>query len=690
MLIFCFYLLIFAAIENCYHLSRMSVKFYKSSLSSAILLSLSTTALAEAPSDKEMETIVVSGTKTPKLLSNSPVAVDVIEGETIKLLTKGSLEDALDFIPGVLVERSPKSGYNIQMQGFDSKHVLVLLNSKPVITPTGSAVDLAQISAHNIVQIEVIKGASSVMYGSNAMGGVINIITAQDEDALNVTYEVGSYLDNANEYDDSRKLSHLVKVDGATTIGDWTHRFNLQLIREAGFDLEPKTINQDEGEVDRSFVNLGTATNFSDVNFDIEYQYLKEEKEEITGLIPGLNLPTYYTSDVDQHKLDALFHNIADNWKLSGRYSNHNEISGSATKREADIELAEIEGMKVFEFGNSTPKTNSESGAELVIGGVANYESMEQVNLVSGTQEIEPGSDRQNFSFFSQYNWIEKDYQVLAGVRAQDDSDFGFESAFRLSGLLNLNVGSDLIQIRMGAGQGYRVPDLKERFYFFDHSALGYIIIGNQDLSQETSESVSLSLDYTTSLFDNRANFSFSAASHFSDIDNLITTVINPEITEYNGLTLTSGAFEYVNVANAKIRGFDLSSELTFSQWQVQMNYAYVDTEDQDGDRLTGKPRHQLKLNLGYDFNEYDINTLLYLVYQAGEAVPDGYTGDISNEYATVNFKLNQSISNNLSWYMSLNNIFDEHQSPNANSQGLFDPRPALSRELRIGATYHF
>ncbi len=669
---------------------KFVVKFSKSLLTTAVLLSTSAIVLADDAGNKDMETIVVSGTKTPKLLSNSPVSVEVIEGETIKLLTKGSLEDALDFIPGVLVDRSEKNGYNIQMQGFDSKHVLVLLNSRPLVTPTGSAADLAQISAHNIVQIEVIKGAASVMYGSSAMGGVINIITAQEDDALNLTYEVGSYLDNANEYEGTRDLSHLFKVDGATTVGDWTHRFNVQFIREAGFDLDSDTEKQDEGEVDRTFVNLGTSTQFGDINFDAEYQYLGEEKNEITGIIPGLGLPTYYQSDVDQHKLDTAFHNQVDNWKISSRYSIHNEVSGSATERDAEIELAEIEGTKVFEFGNITPQNASESGGELVIGGVANYESMEQVNLDSGTQELPPGSDRQNFSFFSQYNWIKQDYQVLAGLRMQEDSDFGFESALRLSGMLNLGDESDLLQLRMGIGEGYRVPDLKERFYFFDHSALGYIIIGNDELVQEKSKSVNFSLDYKTDLFNGDANYSFTFAGHFSDIDNLITTVINPEITEYNGRTLTSGAFEYVNVDEAEIRGFDISSELAFSQWLLQMNYAYVDTEDQDGQRLTGKPRHQVKLNLGYDFDSYDINTLLYLVYQAGEATPDGYVGSISNEYTTVNFKLNHALSQNLSWYMSLNNIFDEHQSPTANSQGLFDPRPALSRELRIGATYHF
>ena len=124
------------------------------------LLCTSLISFAEAveqPDDNHLEHIVVSGTRTPKLLSNSPVSIQVIDQETIQLLTQGTLANALNFIPGVVVTRNVKGGYNIQMQGFDGNHVLVLVNSQPLISPAGSAADLDQINANDIEQIEVLK-----------------------------------------------------------------------------------------------------------------------------------------------------------------------------------------------------------------------------------------------------------------------------------------------------------------------------------------------------------------------------------------------------------------------------------------------------------------------------------------------------------------------------------------------------
>jgi outer membrane receptor for ferrienterochelin and colicins len=127
------------------------------------------------PDKNQAEHIVVTGTRTAKLLSNSPVLVDVIDGGTIAKISQGTLAQALNYIPGIVIKRSVKDGYNIQMQGFDGDHVLVLIDGQPIVSPTGSSADLDQIPASNIAQIEIIRGAASVMYGSAAIGGVIPI-----------------------------------------------------------------------------------------------------------------------------------------------------------------------------------------------------------------------------------------------------------------------------------------------------------------------------------------------------------------------------------------------------------------------------------------------------------------------------------------------------------------------------------
>ena len=686
-MIFCFYLLIFAAIENSYHLSFKRVKVNKSSLTSAILLSLSATAVAESQADKEMETIVVSGTKTPKLLSNSPVSVDVVEGEAIKMITKGTLAQALDFIPGVVITRSVKDGYNVQMQGFDSKHVLILIDGQPVVSPTGSSADLDQISAHNIAQIEVIKGAASVMYGSNAMGGVINIITNKEHDEFaTVTYEVGSYLDNALDDEQGDSLSHLVKASAGTEVFDLYHKVNLQVIKDAGFDYDEESVSQNAADLDKVFFNYSTAKQFAHVNTAFKYQYFEESKKRPTGRIPGQSGFIYYQSDVDQHQFDLNLIDVVDNWKLNTRYISHEEVSGQSNSlRDTEIALAELDGLKTWQFGDVTPNDKNASGSELVAGFATSYETLDQIKPSSGSIEIDNKS-RDNVSAYAQYNWIKQDFQVLVGVRGQEDSDFGFESAARISGMWNLGSKSAPITIRGGFGQGYRVPDLKERFYVFDHSNLGYKVLGDENLIPEKSDTYNLSLDYRTSVFANSGNYSLSVATHYSETEDLIATVEDPTHPEAKDLIIS----KYTNIESAKIQGFDISNELTFNNWLMQLNYSYVDSEDQDRLRLEGRPRHQVKANLGYDFDQWDLNTLLYLVYQSDEVTPSSYQEQEVSDYTIVNLKLNQELTSNLSWHLALDNMFNEHQSSKAVNQGKFDPRPVSSRELRLGVTYKF
>ena len=134
---------------------------------------LPTYVLAET--EAPVERVVVTGTRTPKLLGASPVKVDVVDKAEISRLSKGTLRQVLEVMPGVVVRRSQKDGYNVQLNGFNGDHVLVLINGQPVISPTGSSVDLDQISVANIRQIEIVRGAASVLYGSSAMG-VLSIL----------------------------------------------------------------------------------------------------------------------------------------------------------------------------------------------------------------------------------------------------------------------------------------------------------------------------------------------------------------------------------------------------------------------------------------------------------------------------------------------------------------------------------
>ena len=129
----------------------------------------------------QLETLkVISATRTEKTLEDVPVRMEVVTAEHIEKVHARDLKQALKDVPGLMLkEIHGKSGYGVWMQGFDPDRVLVLIDGHPVSASTGSKVDLTQIATADIERIEVVKGATSALYGSSAMGGVINVITRQ-------------------------------------------------------------------------------------------------------------------------------------------------------------------------------------------------------------------------------------------------------------------------------------------------------------------------------------------------------------------------------------------------------------------------------------------------------------------------------------------------------------------------------
>ena len=130
-----------------------------------------------------LDEIVVTATRTPKTLGNITIPVSLIGSKTLYQSGSLRLNDILSEQTGIVV--NDNFGKGIQVQGLSSEYTLILLDGEPLIGRTGGVLDLSRITIRNIKKIEIIKGPSSSLYGSEAMGGVVNIIT--DRAGINKT-----------------------------------------------------------------------------------------------------------------------------------------------------------------------------------------------------------------------------------------------------------------------------------------------------------------------------------------------------------------------------------------------------------------------------------------------------------------------------------------------------------------------
>ena len=136
-----------------------------------------------APDPIDLETLVVTGSRTEHSVDESPVSVEVISREDIEQTGGRNVADVLDGQIGVNVQHSFQ-GSTVQLQGLDSKYILVLVDGERIGGRISGAIDLSRLYIENIERIEIVKGASCALYGSDAIGGVINIITRNYESVI--------------------------------------------------------------------------------------------------------------------------------------------------------------------------------------------------------------------------------------------------------------------------------------------------------------------------------------------------------------------------------------------------------------------------------------------------------------------------------------------------------------------------
>ena len=616
----------------------------------------------------ELDAVVTTGTRTAKSIYNSPVAVEYISSTELKMVSSGTLAQAMEYVPGVSVTRSAKHGYNVSMMGFDSDKVLVLVDGQRLISPTNDGVDLDQISANNIDRIEIIRGPASVLYGSSAMGGVINVITKQiDGNQTRFSYEVGSY--GGNELNgESQHVSLSQSLDN----GNFKSRFGLQYLDDPGYDYDADSESADGTATEKLFLDASLQYKFKDYRLTYHPQILQEDrfKEDDDLTVPGLGVrEDGYESEIDRVIHDASIDHSEQAWQVKIRHADHSEKSGrlTSTPRDATYRIQNIDAQKIFAFQTS----------EVATGFVWDKEYLD-----SPEDEIDRKA-AYNREAFAQWDFmLSDDFEILAGIRSQESDQFGGETTSRISTRLSGDVGPGRWTFRAGLAESYKVPTLKQQYYLFDHSNVGYIVVGNPDLEPESAFSKTASLSY-----DWDAGHHLELSLHQSHVENLIENELDAERSAQENVDV----YIYQNLAKARISTVDVDWEHILSEsLSYGIHYTYRDKRESNGDRIVATPRNQLKANIGWHHYPQRLQVLLYAVHESDIEVDTDQFSEVENDsWTTVNFSVRQSISNSLSWRGAVENMFDVHYDTDIPDDS-YDSRPRDSRKVSLGITYEF
>lgn len=642
-----------------------------------------------------LDNVVVTGTRNERPVLDAPLRTELVTRAELERTHARSLKEGLENVPGLqLREIHGKAGHEVVLQGLSGDQVLVLIDGLPLTATTGSTVDVSQLAVLDIERIEVVKGALSAQYGSAAMGGVVNVITRRIEPGLSGEFrgDLGSF----GEQNPSGEATDAGNHHAGLRLEGGTDQFRLRLTGDqrerAGIDPEPENWARPGDATNRQQFDLrgewhpspGGAFHLQAGRFqeDIDSRY------ELT--LPGRTVPQSRQEDVTRDRYQGGGHwHWRNGISLRGQMLEEQlsiDTIKQANEQRFDDRDADI-GLGQYSLHTDIPLP---AGQHLQVGADLRNEDLRQIQ--DGASELDGARvERSSQELWSQITltpppgWSNTflplrsdNTELLLGVRGQDDSDFGRHVVGSANLRLELWQGkASTGALRMGWGQGYRVPNLKERHFRFDHSQLGYVVIGNPDLQPEESNSFQVGWTHSWG-----QAFWLEVGAFDNQLRNLIQVDVENADVDSSGIQ----QFRYENVEQARTRGLELGSQARLNRWlRLNGGYTYMRTRDAaTGSALTRRPRHQGRL--GVDWTPL-VGTEVSLRgrYQSDELV-DSSSRARSPAWTVVDLTLNHALTPALGIFGGIDNLFDRQRDFDDPA----DFSPVAGRFVYLGARYRF
>ena len=536
-----------------------------------------------------LQEVVVTGTGTQHLLKDAPVQTEVISGRQLQQYAGRSIEDILSGLTASFAFNENDMGSHLQMNGLGNSYVLILIDGRRLHGDNGGENDLSLIDPHNIEKIEIVKGASSALYGSDAIAGVINIITKKH-------HEQGIMLENTSRfgsYGDIRQHNGI-----ALNYGKFSSYTNFQLQHSDGWqNTSEEAISQTEYHItDSRNKTVNRHTNWQ-LSEHLTYQLTPKIELYADGSVywkriyrpcghhPGVDVKTYdmqynnasisaggkwqlnatdvITLDADwkrhAYKYAYTDTTLTDGY-VNGRFTNYYPYFPGDKELQSDQQLTHITLKGVF----SLPYEQI-----LSAGFDYRYDWLEAPMRVKGGKATDNTQ-----ALYVQDEWaLLNPLYLTAGLRLTRNEGFGTRLTPKISAMLKLGE----LRLRATWSQGYKTPTPKELHYQYIRNMNGvYLYLGNTGLKAQTSNYFGLSAEYSI------GKLTLTLSGYYNKVDNMIALVTIPNseapgdlIVQYDPKRVR----QYQNMEDAKTYGIDFTARYQGKHFTAGGSYSYLDTQ---------------------------------------------------------------------------------------------------------------
>ncbi|CAI0800192.1 ligand-gated channel protein [Serratia quinivorans] len=563
-------------------------------LTALIIAALGSASAFAAPQNDAQDTMVVTASGFQQKIQDSAASISVIPRQQIEDKAYRDITDALKDVPGVVVTGGASSS-DISIRGMSSKYTLILVDGKRVDTrgtrpnSDNSGIEQGWLPPLEAIErIEVVRGPMSSLYGSDAMGGVINVITRK----TSRTEWKGSLHGDATfqERSDSGDIFQTnAYASGPLIDGLLGLRVNGLLSRRA----EDKIVNGFNEQRMRSGTAVFSLTPDDKNEFDFEVGRSLQDRNSTPGMSAaaercskGKCTPNQVSESKYTRTNYALTHNGYYDFGNTTSYIQREETNNPGRN------------MKMYNTIFNT-QNQFELGAHMLnLGGQYRYEKLaDSGNQLKAAQDLNQLT-RWSWALFAEDEWaMTNDFSLTSGIRMDQDQNYGNHWTPRMYGVWHL---TEQFTLKGGVSAGYRSPDLRQSSASWGQVTGGGsrkgIIVGNPDLQPEKSLSEEIAV-----MWDNQQGLNAGVTLFNTDFKDKITEVRRCEETP--DCNIGGEQYDFIsdrtNVDKANMRGVETTFGWQISKdWKWNTNYTYTSSEQKSGEfqgqALNQMPKHMI------------------------------------------------------------------------------------------------
>lgn len=520
--------------------------------------------------------VVVTGTRTPKFLKDTPIQTRVITSREIEKTDATNIQDLLQQeLPGVEFSYAMNQQTHLNFSGFGGQGVLFLIDGERLAGETMDDVDFTRLNMDNVERIEIVKGAASALYGSNATGGVINIITKKTDKPW--TLNVNGRLARHNE----QRYGASFGLNGKRLGNMFTANYT---------DVDNFDVHSAADPVTRI---ISTVYGDRTLNLKDQLVWSPSRNVEIGGRVGYFFRQTTRTAEQPERYRDfsgglRIDWTLSDHDMLQANYAfDQYDKSDYQKQRKLDIrDYSNVRNTFRLLYNHTFG-----SGDILTAGADFMHDYLFNTNLDNTERK------QDSFDFFMQYDWrISQKLEAVGAVRYDYFSDGG-ES--RLTPKLNLCYKPVRnLSLRAGYGMGFRAPTLKEKYYDFDMAGI-WIVEGNAALKSEISHNLNLSAEYV------KGHYNLTASAYYNKVENKLATGAPYFRTPSDKLPY----LPYTNLDGYSVYGGEIGVQARWDNgMSARFTYAYTKEElptDKQGNAVNNQyiPARRHSLNVRYDYD---------------------------------------------------------------------------------------